>query len=667
MALRLKARGTTRRSTVRSTRTLLSFAVAAGLTVHATTAVAAPEDSSNDSPETAEEFLASLVGEVSSAEGAVTSMENELGGLRESVNKARVDLERSQREAQEAQDNVVDARGRLDTSQTDVEDAQEELDEIARSAYTQGGDAAPVAMASGEDVAADSLDRATYIRMASEKQQSEIDRLDLIRTQNANEESSLRDSRDKADGLVQEARDAHSAAEDAYSSAQESIATKSEELEGKRADLSTAQARLNAAKKAIDTVSENAAASSFEKRNAAERAADRAESGAQDHDTEPDSGSGSNSSQSTVPGTGMKAETDSTESTDSADSTDSESDEASVEDTLVDESTAEDSTAEDAAGDETTGEEAPAEEPAEDDVPADDAGEGSDAALSDVPESFDADTDGDARRQAAIDGLVGAAGAAAFAGINSHIEGNPDGATDAAVNAARESAGTSYADLPAEGEESAESTEGAEGAENTEDTEAAEGTEGVEGTEGTDGTEGTESTDSSSLIPELPGSEGADSAEGTADNSQDDSGTVEEKIERVIDRGMSQMGTPYAWGGGDQNGPTTGVRDGGVADTHGDYAKVGFDCSGLMVYAFNAVGIQLEKYSGYQYSNGGTQVPVGEAKRGDMLFWGDAGTSHVALYLGDGEMLEAPNSGDVVKISPVRWDGIMPNAVRAIE
>ncbi|MFH5210257.1 NlpC/P60 family protein [Antrihabitans sp. NCIMB 15449] len=134
-------------------------------------------------------------------------------------------------------------------------------------------------------------------------------------------------------------------------------------------------------------------------------------------------------------------------------------------------------------------------------------------------------------------------------------------------------------------------------------------------------------------------------------------------VETVIDRGMSQLGVTYAWGGGDENGPTKGIKDGGVADSHGDYKKVGFDSSGLMVYAFAGIGISLPHYSGYQYTSG-EQVPIDEMERGDMLFWGPNGSQHVALYLGDGKMLEAPQSGDVVKISPVREGGIMPYAVR---
>ncbi|MFI6865985.1 NlpC/P60 family protein [Nocardia sp. NPDC050406] len=136
-------------------------------------------------------------------------------------------------------------------------------------------------------------------------------------------------------------------------------------------------------------------------------------------------------------------------------------------------------------------------------------------------------------------------------------------------------------------------------------------------------------------------------------------------IETVVDRAMSQIGVDYAWGGGDEDGPTLGIRDGGVADSYGDYEKVGFDCSGLMIYAFAGIGISLPHYSGYQY-NMGTRVDVSARERGDMLFWGPGGSQHVALYLGNGKMVEAPQSGDVVSVSPVREDGIMPYAVRLI-
>ncbi|MFD6676411.1 NlpC/P60 family protein [Rhodococcus zopfii] len=136
-------------------------------------------------------------------------------------------------------------------------------------------------------------------------------------------------------------------------------------------------------------------------------------------------------------------------------------------------------------------------------------------------------------------------------------------------------------------------------------------------------------------------------------------------VETVIDRAMSQIGVPYAWGGGDENGPTRGIRDGGVADSYGDYNKVGFDCSGLMIYAFAGIGISLPHYTGYQYT-AGTQVPSAEMKRGDMIFYGPNASQHVGLYLGDGQMLEAPQSGSHVKISPVRWAGMTPYVVRMV-
>ncbi|MEV4124157.1 NlpC/P60 family protein [Nocardia sp. NPDC049707] len=136
-------------------------------------------------------------------------------------------------------------------------------------------------------------------------------------------------------------------------------------------------------------------------------------------------------------------------------------------------------------------------------------------------------------------------------------------------------------------------------------------------------------------------------------------------IETVVDRAMSQLGVNYAWGGGDEDGPTLGIRDGGVADSFGDFHKVGFDCSGLMIYAFAGIGVSLPHYSGYQY-NAGTRVPVAARSRGDMLFWGSNGSEHVALYLGNGKMVEAPQSGEVVRVAPVREGGIMPYAVRIV-
>jgi peptidoglycan DL-endopeptidase RipB len=129
-------------------------------------------------------------------------------------------------------------------------------------------------------------------------------------------------------------------------------------------------------------------------------------------------------------------------------------------------------------------------------------------------------------------------------------------------------------------------------------------------------------------------------------------------IEYVIRRAGSQMGVPYSWGGGSLNGPSAGVDDGANI--------VGFDCSGLMRYAFAGVGVLIPRFSGDQY-NAGRHVPPSEAKRGDLIFYGPGGSQHVTMYLGNGQMLEASSLAGKVTISPVRTAGMTPYVTRIIE
>ncbi|OBA99302.1 peptidase M23 [Mycobacteriaceae bacterium 1482268.1] len=128
--------------------------------------------------------------------------------------------------------------------------------------------------------------------------------------------------------------------------------------------------------------------------------------------------------------------------------------------------------------------------------------------------------------------------------------------------------------------------------------------------------------------------------------------------EYVIQRAGSQMGVPYSWGGGNAAGPSNGIDSGA--------GTVGFDCSGLILYAFAGVGIKLPHYSGSQY-NMGRKIPSAQMRRGDVIFYGPGGSQHVALYLGNGQMLEAPYTGSHVKVSPVRTSGMTPYVVRYIE
>ena len=128
-------------------------------------------------------------------------------------------------------------------------------------------------------------------------------------------------------------------------------------------------------------------------------------------------------------------------------------------------------------------------------------------------------------------------------------------------------------------------------------------------------------------------------------------------VEYVIKRGMSQIGVPYSWGGGTANGPSNGIDSGA--------GTVGFDCSGLILYSFAGVGIKLPHYSGSQYDMG-TKIPTAQMRRGDVIFYGPGGSQHVTLYLGNGQMLEAPYTGSNVKISPVRTSGMTPFVIRYI-
>ncbi len=129
-------------------------------------------------------------------------------------------------------------------------------------------------------------------------------------------------------------------------------------------------------------------------------------------------------------------------------------------------------------------------------------------------------------------------------------------------------------------------------------------------------------------------------------------------IEYVIKRAQSQIGVPYSWGGGNAAGPSRGIDEG--ANT------VGLDCSGLILYAFAGAGIKLPHYSGSQY-NMGRKIPSAEMRRGDVIFYGPNGSQHVTLYLGNGQMIEAPYTGSHVKIAPVRTSGMTPFVVRYIE
>jgi peptidoglycan DL-endopeptidase CwlO len=109
----------------------------------------------------------------------------------------------------------------------------------------------------------------------------------------------------------------------------------------------------------------------------------------------------------------------------------------------------------------------------------------------------------------------------------------------------------------------------------------------------------------------------------------------------AITAASTQLGKPYVYGG---SGPDV------------------WDCSGLTQWAFSQAGVDLPRTAAEQYAAVTTKVPLGELQAGDLLFWATdlsdpASIHHVAIYLGNGEMLAAPHTGTVVQIEPVYLDG----------
>lgn len=119
------------------------------------------------------------------------------------------------------------------------------------------------------------------------------------------------------------------------------------------------------------------------------------------------------------------------------------------------------------------------------------------------------------------------------------------------------------------------------------------------------------------------------------------------KIGRAVVRAALQMrGIPYSWGGGGPGGPSRGFAQG--ANT------VGFDCSSLMQYAFSKYGVKIPRVT-YDQFRAGKPVPVNRMQAGDLMFFrpGSQGPGHVGMYVGNGQFLHAPQTGDVVKLSRV--------------
>ena len=101
----------------------------------------------------------------------------------------------------------------------------------------------------------------------------------------------------------------------------------------------------------------------------------------------------------------------------------------------------------------------------------------------------------------------------------------------------------------------------------------------------------------------------------------------------AVDEALKFIGVPYVWGGA---------------------SRYGVDCSGLVMLAWRAAGVDLPHYSGAMYDDT-VRIPIGALEPGDLLFYGWHGDEHVTIYYKDGLMIEAPYTGSYVHITPVRF------------
>jgi cell wall-associated NlpC family hydrolase len=126
--------------------------------------------------------------------------------------------------------------------------------------------------------------------------------------------------------------------------------------------------------------------------------------------------------------------------------------------------------------------------------------------------------------------------------------------------------------------------------------------------------------DFESRLAELTGDRSTSGSTATAETDGDD----------VVADAKKYLGIKYVWGGTD---PSKGL-----------------DCSGLVQRVFSDLGVKLPRTVADQRDSGTAVASMKQAKPGDLLVFG---THHIGIYVGDGKMLHAPKTGDVVKIAPV--------------
>jgi cell wall-associated NlpC family hydrolase len=109
----------------------------------------------------------------------------------------------------------------------------------------------------------------------------------------------------------------------------------------------------------------------------------------------------------------------------------------------------------------------------------------------------------------------------------------------------------------------------------------------------------------------------------------------------AVDVAQQFLGTPYVWGG---------------------ESPSGFDCSGLVQYAYGRLGVSLPRVAADQARAGQPVAGLAEARPGDLVAFGNP-VDHIGIYAGNGLMVVAPKTGDVVKVQAIYDE---PTAIRRV-
>lgn len=600
---------------------LTAGAVACSTTIVLSSSLFTPVAGGDETPS-----AAALASAVAKAQADVDALQLDMGALQERVNRAFVDLRDAQARAEQARRGADAAAERLKAAQEAVDAARADLESFSRSQYRGSGSARISALADDASQK-DALDRAQYIRSGMAEKRAALEEVERARTEAANEESTAREALELAEAAAEAAVRAETDARSLLDSSSEALGQRSTELETAETALSNAEASLAEVRPESAPVEEAVDKEIVDKEIVDKEIVDE-------------------ETVETAPVT---------------------IDPASIEQDVIEEVT--DRVAELAP-------EAPAadEETVAEAIATAYAAEGATPGL-EIPEHIIAQ----AASIVAATVLVGAsqlphatfedpyaspltgAGSSDRGATRSTSRGVSEnystgeivtafaGGLQNGMGLASESPADALANVQAQLSDRSRNEQSASPSrvETPATAQAAEAADAAEVVE--------VSPSVVSVLPEVetPESKTEDVKEvvakvaSTANSAQ---------VETVIARAEAMVGTPYVWGGGDANGPTTGLNGGSVK---------GFDCSGLVLYAFAAAGISLPHYTGYQYQRG-TKIDPSQAQRGDLLFWGPGGSQHVAIYLGDGMMIEAPQAGQNVSIVPVRWSNMSEHAVRLL-